>query len=134
MLHENRSGRQRSVNSQNNPPELIHFRFYIWGPLKVYCTLKHLQKWTVTARSKNTTHHIKFMLFPWTGKNICTFVSSWTMDILSVFFNSWHTMMEISMVSDSVHFYSSGWKNGYSNCGRKRHCRQWKVEVSIQNK
>ena len=113
----NTSGRQRSMNGQNNPPDLTHFRFYIWGPLRTCCTVKHLQKWTVTACSKNTTHHIKFMLFSWTGKNICTFVSSWTMDILSIFCNSWHTMIEILMVSDlwghSVHFYSFGWKSGY---------------------
>jgi len=134
----NTRGRQRSVNSQNNPPDLTHFRFYIWGPLRVCCTVKHLQKWTVTACSKNTTHHIKFMLFPWTGKNICTFVSSRTMDIMSIFCNSWHTMIDMPMVSDlgvhSVHFYSSEWKSGYSNCGRKRRCQHWKVHVSTQNR
>jgi len=47
-------------------------------------------------------------------------------------------MIELPMISylwgRSVHFYSSGWKSGYSNCGQKRHCRQWKVDVSIQNK
>jgi len=47
-------------------------------------------------------------------------------------------MIEFPKVSDlwghSVYFYSSGWKSGYSNCGRKRRCWQWKGDVSTQNK
>jgi len=47
-------------------------------------------------------------------------------------------MIDMPMVSDlgvhSVHFYSSEWKSGYSNCGRKRRCQHWKVHVSTQNR
>jgi hypothetical protein len=117
---------------------ILHSFAFTHGALSKYAVQSSTFKSELSLHAARAQHITKFMLFPWTGKHICTFVSSWTMDILHTFCNSWHTMMEFPMVSDlwghSAHFYSSGRKSGYSSCGRKRHCRQWKVDVSIQNK
>jgi hypothetical protein len=92
-------------------PPILHTSNFTYGALSKYAVQSSTFKSELSLHAART-HHITFMLFPWTGKYICTFVSSWTMDILSIFCNSWHTMIEFPKVSDlwghSVYFYSSG--------------------------